>query len=119
MLADAGYPNGFSTRITGEIGQLEDGAQIIAEQLSKIGIKVELNYVERANYASYIGGWEYGMLLHPMGTTNGQASQLVANFKQGLNAGLGVKAFRYRRPSYLVLQSIAAPVEEADPFSVK
>lgn len=117
LLADAGYPNGFSTRITGEIGQLEDGAQIIAEQLSKIGIKVELNYVERANYASYIGGWEYGMLLHPMGTTNGQASQLVANFKQGLNAGLGVKAFPIPDDLHnLVLQSIAAPVEEADPL---
>ncbi len=115
LLAEAGYPNGFDTRITGETGMLEDGGQIIAEQLAQIGINVELNFVERANYGGYIGGWEYGMILHPMGTSNGQASQLAANFKQGLESGLGVNAFVISDElNDLVLDAVAAPFGEAD-----
>ena len=93
LLAQAGYPNGFDTRITLQVGSLEDGAQIIAQQLAAVGINVSLNIVEVANYAGYIGGWETGMLMHPMGATNGAASQMAANFVQGLNAGLGVVSF--------------------------
>lgn len=33
------------------------------------------------------------MILHPMGMDNGAASQLAANFVQGLTAGLGVASF--------------------------
>jgi len=93
LLSEAGYPDGFQTRITLEAGSMEDGAQIIAEQLAAVGITAELNMVERANYKAYIGDWEYGMLLHPMGTSNGQASQLAANFIQGLDFALGVDTF--------------------------
>ena len=93
LLKDAGYENGFKTRITLQTKSLEDGAQIIAQQLAAVGITAELNIVEVANYAGFIGDWEYGMLLHPMGTSNGQASQLAANFVKGLSRGLGIAAF--------------------------
>jgi ABC-type transport system substrate-binding protein len=73
-LTEAGYANGFSARITLQVATGEDIAQIIAQQLAAVGIKAQLNVVEVANYAGYIGGWGPGMLFHPMGTANGQAS---------------------------------------------
>jgi ABC-type transport system substrate-binding protein len=60
LLAEAGYADGFTTRITLQVGSLVDGAQIIAEQLAAVGITAELNIVEIANYAGFIGDWEYG-----------------------------------------------------------
>ena len=109
LLTEAGHPNGFTTRITLQVGSLEDGAQIIAQQLAAVGIKAELNIVPVANYAGFIGGWAPGMLLHPMGTANGQASQLAANFVQGLNAGLGIKSFLHTdEVNGLIKQAVTA-----------
>ncbi len=114
LLAEAGYADGFTTRITLQSGWGEDQAQIIAQQLAAIGVTCELNVVEVANYAGYIGSWEYGMLLHPMGTQNGQASQLAANFKQGLDRGLGVTAFLHTdEVNDLITEAIAADSDES------
>jgi ABC-type transport system substrate-binding protein len=114
LLAEAGYADGFTTRITLQTGWGEDQAQIIAQQLAAIGVTCELNVVEVANYAGYIGSWEYGMLLHPMGTSNGQASQLAANFKQGLERGLGVTAFLHTdEVNDLITEAIAADADES------
>jgi len=83
LLTQAGYPNGFSTKITlPNQTLLRDTAQIIAEQLAKVGIRAEIRAIEEAAYPKYIGGWEQGMLLHPMGMVNGAASQIAANFVQ-------------------------------------
>lgn len=114
LLAEAGYADGFTTRITLQAGWGEDQAQIIAQQLAAIGVTCELNVVEVANYAGYIASWEYGMLLHPMGTSNGQASQLAANFKQGLERGLGVQAFLHTdEVNSLITEAIAADADES------
>jgi ABC-type transport system substrate-binding protein len=112
LLEEAGYADGFTTRITLEAGSMEDGAQIIAEQLAAVGITVELNMVERANYKAYIGDWEYGMLLHPMGTSNGQASQLAANFIQGLDFALGVDTFLHTDEVNAMINEAVAADEE-------
>ena len=72
---------------------LVDLGQIIKEQLAVIGVNVELNIVDPGNYVNFIGSWPGGMLLHPMGMENGAASQIAANFVQGLNFALGVQAF--------------------------
>lgn len=94
MLAEAGYPNGFETMLTvSNVTAYTDVCQIIVEQLSKVGVKVELRPIEGAAYANYIGGWEKGMLLHPMGMENGAASQMATTFVQGLGFALGVKSF--------------------------
>jgi len=112
LLEEAGFGDGFTTRITLEVGGMEDGAQIIAEQLAAVSITVELNMVERANYKAYIGDWEYGMLLHPMGTSNGQASQLAANFIQGLDFALGVDTFLHTDEVNAMINEAVAADEE-------
>ena len=50
LLADAGYPDGFSTRLAYTTGELADLAAAIAGQLSAAGIDVELEPVETATF---------------------------------------------------------------------
>lgn len=60
LLAEAGYPDGFELEITvpSAYSQHVDTAQIIADQLSQIGVKVTLNQVEWSTWLSdvYKGG---------------------------------------------------------------
>lgn len=94
LLAEAGYPNGFDTMITcGSATLAVNVCQIIVEQLSKIGINVELRSIEGAAFVNYIGGWEQGMFLHQMGAEAGAASQYASTFYQYEGFGLGVNAF--------------------------
>jgi peptide/nickel transport system substrate-binding protein len=50
LMIDAGYPDGFSAKITGwtQYDYLKNSAIIVQEQLKQIGIEVELNLVENA-----------------------------------------------------------------------
>ena len=50
LLADAGYPDGFSTRLAYTTGEREDLAAAIAGQLGAAGIDVELEPVETATF---------------------------------------------------------------------
>lgn len=87
LLKDAGYEKGFDLSITYQTGDFARNAcQIIAEELSAIGINLTLNEVEVANYVNYLGEWD-GILLHPMGTQNGQFSQVAANMIAGARFG--------------------------------
>lgn len=59
LLAEAGYPNGFKMSITvpSNYTQHVDTAQIIVEQLSKIGVDASINLVEWETWVSdtYVG----------------------------------------------------------------
>ncbi len=48
LLAEAGYPDGFDTTLTGwaEYGYLADSAVVVQEQLKQIGINAELNLLD-------------------------------------------------------------------------
>jgi peptide/nickel transport system substrate-binding protein len=50
LLADAGYPNGFETRLTygTYMSQIQEQAEAIAADLAKVGIKATLEPLERA-----------------------------------------------------------------------
>ena len=50
LLAEAGYPDGFSTRLAYTTGEREDLAAAIAGQLAAVGIDVELEPVETATF---------------------------------------------------------------------
>jgi peptide/nickel transport system substrate-binding protein len=50
LLADAGYPDGFSTRLAYTTGEREDLAAAIAGQLGAVGIGVELEPIETATF---------------------------------------------------------------------
>lgn len=109
LLAEAGYPNGFDTMITcGSATLAVNVCQIIVEQLSKIGINVELRSIEGAAFVNYIGGWEQGMFLHQMGAEAGAASQYASTFYQYEGFGLGVNAFVIPDELHAVTTSITS-----------
>lgn len=113
LLAEAGYPNGFKTMLTtGSSPFYSDICQIIIEQLAEIGIEVEFRPIEGSAFVKYIGGWEEGMFLHPMGMENGAASQISSNFVKGLSFALGVGSFDH--PDDLDAMIRAATYAEAD-----
>ena len=105
LLNEAGYADGFELTINYQTGDFaRNAAQIIAQQLSEVGITLKLNEIEVANYANYLGGWD-GLLFHPMGAINGQFSQISANMIVG--ALFGSKAFLHDDKSITLIGEAA------------
>ena len=71
LLADAGYPNGFKTRIIADPRTTtRDTIVALQSNLAAAGIQVELEFPENAKYTEYrYNGWKNGMLC-----------QLLSNF---------------------------------------
>lgn len=94
LLAEAGYADGFETQITTSTNTvIKSIAQVIIEELAKVGIKCELNEVEGTAWINYIGDWDYGMFIHQMGAEAGAASQYSTTFYNYEGFGLGVGSF--------------------------
>ena len=95
LLAEAGYPNGFNTKVWTMLQipmpMLTEVGIAIADQLSQIGINVEVQNLDIAAFTGVLGDWGEGMLLHTMGLSNGAGSQIASNFKQGIPACTGAK----------------------------
>ena len=97
LLKEANYDSNFVLKINYQVGDfMGQLAQICKAQLEAVGIKVELNAIEVANYVNYFGEWE-GILFHQMGLSNGQFSQVAANMISGIN--FGSKTFTHRQDS--------------------
>ena len=95
LLTEANYDSNFVLKINYQVGDfMGQLAQICGRQLEAVGIKVELNAIEVANYVNYFGEWE-GILFHQMGLQNGQFSQVAANMITGIN--FGSKTFTHRQ----------------------
>jgi len=114
LMAEAGYADGFSTTLTYPSHAISaDYPQAIAEMLAAIGINVTLRPAEGAGFVNFIGGWEEGMLLHPMGMENGAASQLASTFVQGLGFALGVESFIHPDDlDQMIREATVAPEDE-------
>jgi len=53
LLAEAGYPNGFeATAITSDKANLRRELEIVAFQLAKVGIKLEIQFLDNASFAT-------------------------------------------------------------------
>ena len=95
LLEEANYDSDYVLTINYQVGDfMGQLAQICGSQLEAIGIKVELNAIEVANYVNYFGEWD-GILFHQMGLANGQFSQVAANMITGIN--FGSKTFTHRQ----------------------
>ena len=76
LLTEAGYPNGFKTRIIAQTATANHDV-IVALQayLSKIGIQADLEFVEQAKYTEYTGNsWKNALIYAAIGQS--------ANFNQ-------------------------------------
>jgi peptide/nickel transport system substrate-binding protein len=69
LLADAGYPNGFTTKIYADIASSDkDAVTAIQSYMAAIGIKAELNMLDFASYGNYrTKGWNNAVLAGMVG----------------------------------------------------
>ena len=98
LLADAGYPDGFTTALWyGVTGDYPTVAQVIQEQLSKIGVKVELKGIDWATFLDATRNGEQDMFL--LGWTNltADGEELVYPNLHSDNIGGANRAF-YSNP---------------------
>jgi len=109
LLKEANYDSNYVLKINYQVGDfMGQLAQICGAQLQAVGIKVDLNAIETANYVNYFGEWE-GILFHQMGLQNGQFSQVSANMVAGIL--FGGKTFTHREDTQ---ELIAAAKTAAD-----
>lgn len=66
LLAEAGYPNGFATKIIVMPGMIDKEAMVaVQNQLGAVGIEVELEFPDSGGYANYrFNGWDGFMAMH-------------------------------------------------------
>jgi peptide/nickel transport system substrate-binding protein len=64
LLAEAGYPEGFDTKIIGDSSTTDKEATVAVQGfLSKVGINAQLDWVDFAGFVQYVmGGWENAFL---------------------------------------------------------
>lgn len=91
LLAEAGYADGMELTIACQtLSTRTDTCAILKEQLAEVGIDLQINTMETADFSTAINGWTDDMLLHTNLMANGPASQINANFRQNLSAALGI-----------------------------
>lgn len=80
LLAEAGYPNGFKTKIIGDSSTTDKEATVAVQGfLSKVGIEAQLDWVDYAGFVQYVmGGWKDALL----SCANGFSA---ANLNQGID----------------------------------
>jgi len=67
LLAEAGYPNGFEVElIVGSPGDNVKNAQIVKDQLAKVGITVNVKPMEMAQYYNKSYAFDYALSVHTM-----------------------------------------------------
>jgi peptide/nickel transport system substrate-binding protein len=67
LLAEAGYPNGFEVElIVGSPGDNVKNAQVVKDQLGKVGITVNVKPMEMAQYYNKSYAYDYAMSVHTM-----------------------------------------------------
>ena len=94
MLAEAGYPDGFSTTLIVQAAY-EDAAVFVQAMLQQVGIECEVQSLDRANFDKYISGWGSGMLIHSVGVSNGQEYQITNSARSDVTTGYGSASFKH------------------------
>ena len=81
LLAEAGYPEGFKITIHGPNDRyVNDGdiAQAIAQMLTKVGIKTEVNTMPKSVYFGKASALEFSLMLVGWATDTGEQSNCIA-----------------------------------------
>ena len=66
LLKEAGYPNGFQTKMIVMPAMVDRDAMVAVQQnLKKVGIQVELEFPDMGGYSNYrFNGWHNGFMVH-------------------------------------------------------
>lgn len=86
LLAEAGYPDGIKTTLTGwsEYGFLKNSAVVVQEQLKQIGIETELNLLDTGTMLQAVyGDFDFDMVVTGDSSYVDPNSLIYRNFKTG------------------------------------
>jgi len=106
LLAEAGYPNGFSMTIHGPNNRyINDAniAQALAQMVSRIGIDVKVETMPSAVYFTRATKLEFGYMLLGWGTESGEQGSAMRSLLATFDAakGMGVtNRGRYTNPAF-------------------
>ncbi|MFA7108787.1 MAG: ABC transporter substrate-binding protein [Sphaerochaetaceae bacterium] len=85
LLAEAGYPNGFTIDLkTEDASSLIDSATIIQQFLSEVGIKANLSILSGADGNAAEAGWGEGLWVHGSSVYVSAPMQMASMFRQNL-----------------------------------
>lgn len=79
LLAEAGYPNGFETRISCNSSdqQRKDFVEVIQAQLAEVGIKVEIDIMDSTVWSSSLAAGEGYMTIYGLTASTGEAGRTL------------------------------------------
>ena len=79
LLAEAGYPNGFTTSISCNSSdqQRKDFCEVIQAQLAKVGIKVEIVVMDGTVWASSLAAGKGVMTIYGLTASTGEAGRVL------------------------------------------
>ncbi|BBD09197.1 ABC transporter substrate-binding protein [Desulfovibrio ferrophilus] len=119
LLTEAGYPDGFKITIHGPNDRyVNDGdiAQAIAQMLTKVGIRTEVNTMPKAVYFGRASALEFSLMLVGWATDTGEQSNCLASLLHTYDKEKGFGASnrgRYSNP--LVDQKLEEALVTVDP----
>ena len=81
LLTEAGFPNGFKTKIIAQSTANRDVVVAIQSQYKAVGIECDLDFVEPLKYMEYqMKGWKNGLLFTPFGMEGNPIPSIGFNF---------------------------------------
>ena len=89
LLAEAGYPDGFETNIiVGLLDSIRDTGLVVEQQLAQIGIKVNVQDVERGQYLDAWNGHNFDIMVCQNGAGSDPSRAVAFFFKTGSSANI-------------------------------
>lgn len=106
LLAEAGYPDGFSTKIYVMPGMVDQNMAVaVQSMLGEVGINVELEFPDSGGYSDYrYGGWDGLLMQHTR-----SLSQVASTFALYFDVTLDEETGGYK---YLYMPSCWRPDDE-------
>ncbi|MFH1484805.1 MAG: ABC transporter substrate-binding protein [Chloroflexota bacterium] len=83
LLAEAGFPNGFKTKILARTKYTDDMAVLMKEQLAKIGVELEIDVQESAVFLDWIYKHTHAMVAQPIGVRLSDPDEFARYFQAG------------------------------------
>jgi peptide/nickel transport system substrate-binding protein len=116
LLAQAGYPNGFSTTIAVRNDPVQVAcATAIQAEVAKIGVKAKLNVMESGDFSVNMVDWKSGMWFHTTSLPPAIVSQASSMFKQGLSGNvLGLNSWIHPDDINAALENAVSAKTDSD-----
>jgi peptide/nickel transport system substrate-binding protein len=116
LLAEAGYPDGFSTNLlvaAGNVPKIEEMAQFFAGELQQLGIEVELNMLDSAGAGEVRAAGNYDMFIISTAVITGDPGRYFE--ERVVRDGYAQQGWGEKRPDVLdLIREASATFDETE-----